>query len=83
VRVESFNYNQKDERRATEVQNLQIIDGDPLKNVEVPLHMQFPKVYACPTYLGDKFKIEFEINVIVIFINGYQVTENYPMRLYR
>ena len=58
-------------------------DGDVIRNLEIPLYMLLPKVYSSPTMIHDKFRIEFQVNVIVIFINGYQLTENYPIRVYR
>lgn len=79
VRVETF----EDKTNATEVQNIQVADGDVIRNLEIPLYMLFPIVYSSPTMDHPKFKIEFQINLIVIFLNGYQLTENFPLRLYR
>jgi hypothetical protein len=45
--------------------------------------MLFPKIYSCPTFMHKDFKIEFHVNLIVIFHNGYQLTENFPIRIYR
>jgi len=47
------------------------------------MYMLFPKIYSCATCEHAKFKIDFEINLIVIFLNGYQLTENFPIRIYR
>ena len=58
-------------------------DGNVMPNVEIPLYMLFPTIYSCSTYIHPKFKIEFHINLIVIFHNGYQLTENIPIRIYR
>ena len=33
--------------------------------------------------LTDLFKVEFEVNLIVVFSDGYMVTENFPITLYR
>ena len=79
VRVENF----EGKTFATEVQNIQVADGDVIREMEIPLYMMFPKIYSCPTVTHAKFSIEFQINIIVIFVNGYQLTENFPIRIYR
>ncbi|CAM9092610.1 unnamed protein product [Ectocarpus fasciculatus] len=70
-------------REATEVQLIQIGDGDVCRNMAIPMYMVFPRLYSCPSLITNSFKIEFEINLIVSFINGFTVTENFPIRLYR
>jgi len=79
VRAETF----EGKTNATEVQNIQVADGNMLPGLEVPLYMLFPKIYSCPTFHHPKFKIDFQVNLIVIFQNGYQLTENVPIRIYR
>lgn len=70
-------------REATEVQMIQIADGDVCRNMAIPMYMVFPRLYSCPTLVTSSFKIEFEINLIISFVNGFTVTENFPVRLYR
>mmetsp|Transcript_34355 Transcript_34355/g.33557 ORF Transcript_34355/g.33557 Transcript_34355/m.33557 type:complete len:165 (-) Transcript_34355:23-517(-) len=79
VRVETF----EGKTFATEVQNIQVADGNVINHMEIPLYMLFPKIYSCATVIHEKFSIEFQINIIVIFMNGYQLTENFPIRIYR
>lgn len=79
VRVETF----EGKTNATEVQNIQVADGDVIRNLEIPLYMLFPIVYSSPTIIHKLFKIEFQVNIIVIFLNGYQLTENFGIRVYR
>ena len=45
VRVETF----EGKTNATEVQNIQVADGDVIRNLEIPLYMLFPIVYSSPT----------------------------------
>ena len=33
--------------------------------------------------ITDDFKVEFEVNLIVIFGDGYMITENFPIKLHR
>ena len=45
VRVESF----QEKTSATEVQNIQVADGDCLEDIEIPTYMLFPKPFSCST----------------------------------
>jgi hypothetical protein len=79
VRVETF----EGKTQATEIQNIQVADGDAIRDTEIPLYMLFPKIYSCSTTVHRKFKVEFQVNVIVIFVGGFQLTENIQIRMYR
>ncbi|CDW80932.1 down syndrome critical region protein 3 isoform 2 [Stylonychia lemnae] len=57
VRVETF----EGKTFATEVQNIQVADGDVIRDMEIPLYMLFPKIYSCPTVIHAKFSV---INLI-------------------
>lgn len=70
-------------KEATEVQLIQIADGDVCRNLAIPMYMVFPRLYSCPTLLTNSFRIEFEINLIISFNNGFTVTENFPIKLFR
>ena len=67
MRVETF----EGKTQATEVQNIQVADGDCINDIEIPCYMLFPKIYSCATCEHKQFKIEFQVNIIVIFFNGY------------
>ena len=45
--------------------------------------MVFPRLFTCPTVVSEDFKVEFEVNLIVIFGDGYMITENFPITLVR
>lgn len=83
VRVETITYAEGQAREATEIQNLQIGDGDVPRGLAIPLYMIFPRIFTCPTSISDSFRVEFEVNIIVVFEDSYMVTENFPIRLYR
>lgn len=83
VRIESLTLESTNLREATEVQIIQIVDGDVCRNVAIPMYMVFPRLYSCPTLLSSAFKIEFEVNLIISFVNGFTITENFPIKLYR
>lgn len=44
-------------RDATEVQNIQIVDGNPLRNVPIYIYMVMPKLFTCPTVITADFRI--------------------------
>ena len=70
-------------KEATEIQNIQMGEGNVCKGLKIPIYMIFPRLFTCPTLIGANFRIQFEINIIVIFADGYQITENIPIILYR
>ena len=70
-------------KEATEVQIIQIGDGDVCRNLAIPMYMVFPRLYSCPTLISSAFKVEFEVNLVISFVNGFTVTENFPIKLFR
>lgn len=81
ARVESCIYPDGVAREATEIQNIQVADGDVLRNVAIPLHMVFPRHFTCSTTLSKTFKIEFQVNLIVLFEDNHMITENFQIVL--
>lgn len=47
------------------------------------MYMTFPKLFTCPTFAAKTFKIEFELNVVIMFEDNYVITENFPIQLVR
>lgn len=46
----------------------------------------FPVVLSAPCLPlphSQTFRVEFEVNIIVVFDEAYMVTENFPIRLFR
>mmetsp|Transcript_21003 Transcript_21003/g.30315 ORF Transcript_21003/g.30315 Transcript_21003/m.30315 type:complete len:301 (+) Transcript_21003:120-1022(+) len=83
VRVETVMGEQSPTREATEIQSIQIGEGNVYRNMVVPMYMVFPRLFSCPTVSNSLFKLDFEVNLIVIFGDGYMVTENFPITLFR
>jgi len=42
---------------ATEIQNIQIADGDVCRGVSIPIYMVFPRLFTCPTLSTNNFKV--------------------------
>jgi hypothetical protein len=77
---------------ATEIQNIQIGDGDVARNIAIPIWMLFPRTFTCPTLLTTNFKIgmlidmkrriliffvlEFEISIVLVFNDDRMISES-------
>uniref|UniRef100_A0A7S3EX03 Vacuolar protein sorting-associated protein 26C n=1 Tax=Haptolina ericina TaxID=156174 RepID=A0A7S3EX03_9EUKA len=83
VRVETCSYADGMAREATEIQNIQIADGSICHGWPIPIHMIFPRLFTCPTVLTRTFKVEFEVNLVILFHDGHLLTENFPLKLLR
>jgi len=83
VRVESCTYMEGEAREATEIQNIQIAEGNVVRGLSIPIHMVFPRLFTSSTITTKQFKVEFEVNLIILFADNHMVTENFPIKLYR
>ncbi|KAK6173161.1 hypothetical protein SNE40_016669 [Patella caerulea] len=83
VRVETCGCAEGYAKDATEIQNIQIADGDISRNLAIPIYMIFPRLFTCPTLSTNNFKVEFEINIVMVFQDDHLVTENFPIKLTR
>mmetsp|Transcript_3309 Transcript_3309/g.4552 ORF Transcript_3309/g.4552 Transcript_3309/m.4552 type:complete len:306 (+) Transcript_3309:62-979(+) len=83
VRVETCGCADGYAKEATEIQNIQIADGDVCRGLPVPIFMVFPRLFTCPTLATRTFKIEFECNLVVMLQDGHLITENFPIKLVR
>jgi len=83
VRVETCGYADGMAREATEIQNIQIADGGVCHGWTIPIHMVFPRLFTCPTVATRHFKVEFEVNLVILFSDGHLLTENFPLKLVR
>lgn len=83
VRVETCGCLEGYAKDATEIQNIQIGEGDVCRGAAIPLYMIFPRLFTCPTLATDNFKVEFEVNVVIVLVTGDLITENFPIRLLR
>ncbi|XP_017053450.1 vacuolar protein sorting-associated protein 26C [Drosophila ficusphila] len=83
VRVETCGCDEGYSKDATEIQTIQIADGNVLPKFELPIYMVLPRLFTCPTLLTKNFKIEFELNLVVVFKEDYTVSENFKIILKR
>lgn len=85
VRVESVDSKGSGQffKEATEIQLLQIGEGNICRGLVVPMYMVFPRLFSCPTVRTSRFKIEFEINLLVVLGDGHLITENFPIEISR
>jgi len=83
VRVETCGCADGFAKEATEIQNIQICDGDVCRGLTIPIYMLFPRLFTCPTIAARTFKIEFEVNLVVMFNDGHLLSQNFPITLTR
>jgi Vacuolar protein sorting-associated protein 26 len=83
VRVETCGCAEGYSRDATEIQNIQIADGNVCPKLQIPIYMVFPRLFTCPTTITKNFKVEFEVNVAILFQDDYLITENFQIVLNR
>uniref|UniRef100_A0A3P9A1H1 VPS26 endosomal protein sorting factor C n=1 Tax=Esox lucius TaxID=8010 RepID=A0A3P9A1H1_ESOLU len=83
VRVETCGCAEGYARDATEIQNIQIAEGDVCHSLPIPIYMVFPRLFTCPTLETTNFKVEFEVNVVIVLHDDHLITENFPLKLCR
>uniref|UniRef100_A0A3Q2X0Q9 Vacuolar protein sorting-associated protein 26C n=1 Tax=Haplochromis burtoni TaxID=8153 RepID=A0A3Q2X0Q9_HAPBU len=57
VRVETCGCAEGYARDATEIQNIQIAEGDVCHSLAIPIYMIFPRLFTCPTLETTNFKV--------------------------
>eukprot|EP01102_Stenamoeba_stenopodia_P017717 TRINITY_DN6394_c1_g1_i2.p1 TRINITY_DN6394_c1_g1~~TRINITY_DN6394_c1_g1_i2.p1 ORF type:complete len:298 (-),score=58.20 TRINITY_DN6394_c1_g1_i2:79-972(-) len=83
VRVETCGCADGFAKEATEIQNIQIGDGDVCRGLSIPIYMIFPRLFTCPTIATRTFKIEFEVNLVLMLEDNSLISKNFPIRLVR
>ncbi|XP_077597152.1 vacuolar protein sorting-associated protein 26C [Stigmatopora nigra] len=83
VRVETCGCAEGYARDPTEIQNIQIAEGDVCRGLPIPIYMVFPRLFTCPTLETTNFKVEFEINIVTVLHDDHLITENFPLKLCR
>ncbi|CAB4004168.1 Down syndrome critical region 3 [Paramuricea clavata] len=83
VRVETCGCAEGYSKDATEIQNIQVGEGNVCAKLPLPIYMIFPRLFTCPSLATPNFKVEFEVNVVVVFNDDYLITENFPITITR
>ena len=83
VRMENMENKYGKFSEATEIQLIQIGEGDLQKKIEIPLFMIFPKYFSCPNFNYKEYAVNFEVNFILILVDGFKITQNFPFYLVR
>ena len=78
-----FNSEFKGVGEVSEIQNLQIGDGDVIRNLEIPVFMTYPRGFCCANLENKEVSLSFEMNLIIVLVNGVVILENYPVNLWR
>jgi len=83
IRVETCGTSDGFSKEATEIQNIQLTDGDIVPGLKVPIFMIFPRLFTCPTVATRTFKVDFEVNIDLNFPDGRLVSKKFPLILVR
>ncbi|EGR27910.1 vacuolar sorting protein-associated protein, putative [Ichthyophthirius multifiliis] len=83
IRVEKVQNDKGSFQEATEIQLIQICEGNITRQLDIPFYMMFPKYFSCPNFTWREYTVEFEVNFIVILLDGFKITLNYPIKLIR
>lgn len=83
LRVETVGSAEYHAKNSSEIQNIEIGNGDVPHKLAVPIYMVLPRLFSCPTLETTNFKVEFELNIAIMFTNDVVVTENFPLKLTR
>jgi hypothetical protein len=83
VRVETCGCADGYAKEATEIQNIQVGEGDVARGITIKLYMVFPRLFTCPSIATRTFKIEFELNLVVMLEDNHVITESFPVKLIR
>lgn len=67
----------------TQIQMIQMCDGNVTRNIELPIYMILPRYYSCPSLKYLWCQLDFEIDFLIIFKDGFKVTVNIPLKLIR
>lgn len=83
LRVETVGSVEGYSQEATEIQNIEIGTGNVCHGLSIPIYMVFPRLFACPTLDTTNFKVEFEVNIVVVFEDDQLIMEKFPIKLTR
>jgi len=83
IRVETCGCAEGFAKESTEIQNIQIADGNVSRGLAVPIYMVFPRLFTCQSVSARTFKVEFEMNLVVVLTDGLMISENIPIKLTR
>lgn len=64
-------------RDATEIQNIQIADGDVCRGLPIPIYMVFPRLFTCPTLETTNFKVGKWIEFYAVFISSIKTVSSF------
>ena len=83
VRVEFCATKEGVAKEHTEIQNIQIGDGDVQRNFEIPIYMLFPKWYTSPIIREKHMRVDFDVHIVVTSTDRFQVKQPLSVKLFR
>ena len=85
MRVESCgNTSGSFDKESSEIQNVQMADGDVPRNLVLPLFFIFPRLFCSPSMTSKTFTLDYEVNLIVCLSQGKApIVKNFPIKVVR
>ena len=83
IRVEGIEAGGEKFLEKTEIQLIEVCDGNITPKLEVPIYMLFPKYHCCPSMRYGGFSVDFEVSLQVVFKGGLSVSCTQPIKILR
>jgi hypothetical protein len=83
IRVETCGCTEGFAKEASEIQNIQIAEGDIPRKWSIQIFMIFPRLFTCPSINAATFKVDFEITIVVFLQDGRNISQKIPVKLVR
>eukprot|EP01088_Endostelium_zonatum_P018980 TRINITY_DN6333_c0_g1_i2.p1 TRINITY_DN6333_c0_g1~~TRINITY_DN6333_c0_g1_i2.p1 ORF type:complete len:315 (-),score=40.03 TRINITY_DN6333_c0_g1_i2:29-838(-) len=72
------------DKEISEIQNVQMADGDIPRNMVIPLFFIFPRLFCSPSMSSKTFNLDFEVNLIVCLAQGKApIIKSFPIKVVR
>ena len=53
------------------------------RDLQIPIYMIFPRYFSCPSVKYMEYRVDFEVNLLIILKDGLKVTVNLPIKIIR
>lgn len=68
LRVETCGCDEGYSKDTTEIQTIQVADGNICPKLDIPIYMLLPRLFTCPTLITKNFKIGKYISKLLLYI---------------
>ena len=84
VRIEELKVaGTKQIKKASEIQTIQVADGNVCRSFVIPICMVFPRLYSRPSMSISEVNLDFSVNLVIVFVDGCMISESFPININR